>query len=95
MSLFKLLQAKDAVQEMYENEEVIRVSKMIYHNRHNTDVSDADYGEGIAMLISIASAVTTHNLMIKHLGEEEYKKAVAELDEFRELGDSITAEEQN
>lgn len=82
MSMATVIAIQDAIRRSFENEEVQRLAHMIAQHRHDSDVTDEMYEEGIGMLVSMAAAAVTAEVSEVIIPKDEYEAMVNEYREF-------------
>jgi hypothetical protein len=94
MSMATIIAVQDAIKESFQEEEVQRLIGMLSYNRHNPDVTDEMYEDGIGMLVSMVAASTTNQLMPIFVPKDEYDQMVNEYRDFTMMFGENTEEEE-
>lgn len=93
MSMATIIAIQDAIKTSFNEDEVQRIAGMLSYNRHNPEVTDEMYEEGVGMLVSMVAASTTSQLVPLFIPKEEYEQMVEEYRTFTMEFEDPTEEE--
>jgi hypothetical protein len=93
MSMATIIAVQDAIKESFNEDEVQRLAGMLSYNRHNPDVTDEMYEEGIGLLVSMVAACATSKLIPIFVPNDEYEQMVNEYRDFTMMFGENTEEE--
>jgi UTP-glucose-1-phosphate uridylyltransferase len=81
MSISTVFEVQEAIKKSHQYDEVQALVQMLAAHRLNTEISEDDYFEGLGMLVSVASAAATNEVVRVFMGDDELELMTNEYQE--------------